>query len=449
MKKHAYRVACLLLSLLLFLPLLPATAFAADTTPDTSAANAVYFFHVESGSILHTQNENELLPAASTVKILSGLILCEALSDRLEETVPISSDMIAGVAGYRSKFLKAGVTVTVRELLFCALCASYNDAYQILAYLVTNGSPSDFVSMMRLRAKELGLTQSVFNDLIGTSDSSFTTAAEMATIAKVAYQNGLYLSLCSTEQYRLSSVDETVRNRNEMVRSTETYKHHNDYANGMNVGSTANGGDCIVASANNGRESYICVVLGCTEAATVDQNQAYSIANALINWVYSAYVDLPIITTETVLCTLPVRVSDVTTKIEIKSDREFSYYLPSSATVGEDIRLDLRLDYDELEAPVKAGMHVGYVAVLYKGEQIGSVPLYTAGEAERSSFVSSLKAIQALTRNRPFMAGVIFFTVGLVSWITAECLLTRHRHRKWNKYFSHKIDTTKTKKQGK
>ena len=214
----------------------------------------------------------------------------------------------------------------------------------------------------------------------------------------------------------------------------------------MNVGSTASGGDCVVASTSYKNESYLCIILGCKESENVIDNQAYILANALINWVYQTYVYLDIITPETVVCTIPVSVSDMTTEIEVKTDKTLSYYLPATATVGNEIQYSIRLTQTELEAPVEENVFVGYVAVLYQGEIIGTVPLYTAGSAERSSFVSNLKAIQSLTKNRPFMAGAIFFLVVLTAWIVTEAIIQRQRHRRWDKYFSNKIDTTKRRK---
>jgi D-alanyl-D-alanine carboxypeptidase len=228
-----------------------------------------------------------------------------------------------------------------------------------------------------------------------------------------------------------------------MIEATETNKHFNAKCNGMSVGSTTNGGDCIVASASNGKESYICVILGCAESKTVADNQAYILANSLINYVYHFYTYLDIVTPDTVICTIPVTVSDVTSAVEVKSRETISYYLPSTAEVGKDVRFSIRLTQTELEAPVAEGTFVGYVAVLYGDRIIGTAELYTAGTAERSSLVSSLKAIQSLTKNRAFLAGAICFLLLIVAWITTECLLTRHRHRRWDKYFSHKIDTTK------
>ena len=82
---------------------------------------------------------------------------------------------------------------------------------------------------------------------------------------------------------------------------------------------------------------------------------------------------------------------------------------------------------------------MGYVAILYNGKVLGTVPLYTAGSAERSNIISSLKAIEDLTQNRRVMAGLIFFAVSLTVWIITEQIVASRRRHKWDKYFSMKM----------
>ena len=79
---------------------------------------------------------------------------------------------------------------------------------------------------------------------------------------------------------------------------------------------------------------------------------------------------------------------------------------------------------------------LGYVAAIYQGEIIGTVPLETAGSAERSGFVSRLLSIRNLTGSRRVRAGVIFFLVCLTAWIVTETLIRRRRKNRWNQYFS-------------
>lgn len=443
MKRNAkLRALCFFLSLLFLLGVWCPTASAeAPPAPDTGAAQGVYFYHVESNSAVLTRNEDALLPAASTVKVLSGLLFCESLGSRLQETVVITREMVSGVTG-RTLGLAEGDRLRTEELLYAAICGSYNDAYKALA-CHTSGNVESFVARMNARAKELGAQKSVFTDPIGTADTSLTTPRELALIARAAYGNSLYMQICGTARYTISSLGKPITNRNEMIAATTTNKHYNSKCNGMSAGGTVQGGDCVVASATNGKESYLCIILGCKESEDAASNLAYILANSLIEWVYRAYTYMEIITPETVICTIPVTVSDMTTEIVVKTDQSLSYYLPLSVDPEKDLVYSIRLTQTSLEAPVSENTFVGYVAILYNGELLGTLPLYTAASAERSSFVSSLKAIQDATRDRKFVAGAIFFAMTLVGWITTEAILTRRRRHRWDKYFSNKIDTTK------
>ena len=148
---------------------------------------------------------------------------------------------------------------------------------------------------------------------------------------------------------------------------------------------------------------------------------------------------MDVITPDTVICTLPVTVSDLTAEVEIKTDCTLSCYLPAHVDPEKDIIYSICLTYPSLEAPVTAGTPVGYVAVMWNGKTLGTAPLYTAQDAERSSFVSSLKRIQSLTESRAFISGTIFFCLAFGGWMLVEYLIRRRKRHKWDKYFSTKI----------
>ena len=87
---------------------------------------------------------------------------------------------------------------------------------------------------------------------------------------------------------------------------------------------------------------------------------------------------------------------------------------------------------------------MGYVAIIYQGEIMGTVPIYTAEEAVRSEFVGGLMRIKKLTESRAARAGLIFFAVTLTAWILTEYIIKRVRRHRWDRYFSEKIDTSET-----
>ncbi len=439
------RIAALLLGITLLFTFLCPTASAdgaTEPTPSVEEAAAVYFYHPDTDSVIVEKNAESVINAGSTAKVLSGLIFCEVLGNRTADPVYITEEMTKDTLGYRLK-LQTGDTLTVEQLLYASLCSSYNDAYAALAVYIA-GSVDAFVTQMNARAKELGAQSSVFTDPSGIDDSSLTSAIDLARIASAASQNDLYMRITSTARYPLQETQyldaQTLHNRNALIASNTTTKYYNAKCRGMNAGYTDRAGSCVVTLADNGRERYLCVVMGAPERENV--NYGYTVANRLIDWVYRTYAYMEVISPDTVICTVPVTVSDLTDHVEVRTHDSLSCYLPAGLEIGKDITYSIRLTHTSLEAPVTEGEQIGYVAILWNGKTLGTVPLYTAGVAERSSFISSLKRIQSLTEGRAFVAGAVFFAVALAAWITVECIVKRRRHRKWDKYFSMKMTPT-------
>ena len=438
-------IICMLIAVITVLSLSPVSA-QGDTlsVPSTVEANAVYFLHLESNQAIVSQNIDQPLYAGSTAKIMAGLIACERLADRMQEKVTVTAKMLEAVGG-RRLHIEEGDVLTVEQLLYIALCGSYNDAYDILACYIA-GSLDAYVEEMNTRAAALGAHDTQFTDASGVDDSSRTTAKDLSKIAKAAYDNQLYMDITSTTRYActktLKMTAQTVSNRNALIYSTTTTQYYNGKCRGMSAGNTPRAGSCVVTVATNGKESYLCIVMGADE--TDERDFGYVVANRLIDWVYEAYTYMEVISPDTPICTLPVTVSDMTTEVEIRAAESLSCYLPAGLELGKDITYSVRLIHSSLEAPVVEGTMVGYVAILYNGKTVDTLPIYTAGSAERSSFVGSLKRIQALTESRVFRAGAIFFVVVLLAWIITEYILLQRRRHKWDKYFSMKMNPSPT-----
>ncbi len=437
-------LAFCLLAALLFCGMPVAAERTDRALPSMAEASAVYYYHLESGQLIGGKNETRQLPAGSTVKILSGLLACEYLGSYLSETVEITQDMIANSSGNRYR-LAAGELYTVEELLYLALCGSYNDAYDVLAYLVGGGDVTHFIAMMNDRATALGTKNTHVQDVSGVADNSLTTAEDIFLIARVAVENPLYMSLTSADSYNMSG-GQRIYNRNALVSRGWDSRYYNHLCRGLSAGTTTLGGCSLVTLAQNGNDRYLCVILGAAEGPeeTNPENYAYVIANRLIQWGFATYRYVEILSPETEICKIKVKVSDVTSELAVRPTEALYFYLPSDVEPARDLTYSIRLLYDELEAPVSDGMHVGYVAVSYEGRIIGTVNLCTVGGAERSGFVNRLMQIKNLTKNRVVLAGGIFFLVAIVSWILTEYFLARHRRHKWDKYFSQKIDLPKT-----
>lgn len=431
---------CILLIFLAF----PISPYAAeeDTAPSMREASATYLYHVERMHAVLSKDSTKSVGAGSTVKIMAGLLLCEALENRQTETVEITADMMLEVPsspGYSLR-LEAGDVLTVRQLLYAAICASYNDAFYLLgAY--TFGSTADFLERMNQRADALSLEKTVYTDVTGINPGSLTTATELAMVAIEAYETPLYMQICSADSFRLTTdrISRLIYNRNALV-STQggaSTKYYNSYCEGMSAGSTPTDGNCVVTAAKHENETYLCIVLGGKE--TDGEEYGYRIANRLLDWVYKTYSYVKVISEDEDICTVPVTVSDLVSEVPVRTKESYSAYLSSSVDIEKEVTYSVRLTSPSLEAPVKEDTFVGYVAVLYDGQVLTTLPLYTTKGAERSAFMGVIKDMQNLILERSVLAGLIFFAVALIAWISVETVVSRRRRRKWDKYFSKTI----------
>ncbi len=437
-KKHALRrLTGLLAAVLCLLPLLTVAASGETAAlPALDSADAVYLLHAESGRVVGRKSENSRVPAGASVKLLSGLVACERLGNSLDQTVIIREEML--VSGGQRYKLEVGEEYTLREILLLALCGSYNDAYDVIASCVGNGGTAgtaNFVALLNARAVELGATATYIGDPSGVGDNSHTTAADLSRIALAAMKNPLYLSFAGLRSGEMSD-GTVVLNRNRLI--TDSQSGSIRYT-GMCVGNTNNAGVTLVALAQKENDSYLAVLMNPKdEEGKASENAAYSLARSLVRWGYANYTNLEVLSPKTKVCTVPVTVSDLVDTVNVRPSESLFAYLPVGCEVGREVRLSIRLSVDELEAPVAEGTPVGFVAAVYNGQVIGTVPLETAESADRSGFMSRLLSVRNLTKSRKAKAGVAFFAVCMAVWIGGEVYL-RHRTRaQWNRYYSSK-----------
>ncbi|MBQ9804912.1 MAG: D-alanyl-D-alanine carboxypeptidase [Clostridia bacterium] len=448
--KHRRTAAAFYALFLLLLGVIPLLTYMvsaeATTPPSMEEADAVWFSHMESGKLVASKSENTPVGAGSSVKVMSGLLLCELADGKTDEQIYVSDELNAllkSKSGGHQLGLILHDKLYVKDLLYAAVCGSYNDAFYALAYGLCGGDLDAFLEKMNQRADEIGMTNTDFKDLTGYNSGSYTTAADMAKLASVAYQNETYMKIASyKDSYKcFSDKNSSIAfyNNNALVSSNKETQYYEPYCLGMSAGSTTTDGNCVVTVSKHENETYICVVLGGEErtAGGVLTKYGYKITNRLIDWVYSTYSYVEILSPKTELGTVPVAVSDLTTSVKVHTDETLYAYLPAGAE--EDITYSIRLTNDEVEAPFDENTFVGYVAVIYEGHVLGTANLYTSAGAERSSIIGGLKFIQAWLKNRAVIAGLVFFMVTLVTWIIIEYVLWRRRRKKWDKYFSDKM----------
>lgn len=225
-------------------------------------AGAYYLLEPTTGSVLNNKNGDQQMYPASTTKILTCLIALQNCS--LEETVTFSANAVALEAGDSNIGAVAGEEMTMRDCLFGLMVASGNECANAIAEHVA-GSNEAFAEMMNEKARELGANNSHFTNPSGLYDSNhFTTPADLAVIAKEAYENSTFVNIISHRNYTIGPtnmdpnekyLDSTV----ELIRPTSD--SYSEYVIGGKTGYLLESGRCLVAFAKKDGVSLISVVM--------------------------------------------------------------------------------------------------------------------------------------------------------------------------------------------
>ena len=256
--------------------------------PDLVSENAI-LIDADTGAILYEKNAREKSYPASTTKILTGLLACE--NDSLGDTVTFSSAAANSVQyGDSTLGFKTGEQVTVEQALYGLLLYSANEmAYELAEY--TAGSLSAFVDMMNARAQAVGATDTHFANASGLYNANhYTTAYDMALIARECFKNPTFMQIDQTTYYEIgptNKTDETRRfnNRNKLLPGLS---HGYAYCTGGKTGYVDEGGDTYVGSAEKDGMRLIVVLFRSTEDGRFDD------AQALFTWGFSAFTHYPL-----------------------------------------------------------------------------------------------------------------------------------------------------------
>ena len=360
------RLVSILVSVSLLL-LSPIYSYAAEdnSTDEHIHAKAVVLMDTDSKEVLYKMNENEELSPASVTKIMSLLIILEALDSEkitLLDEVTASNDAVA--MGGSQIWLEVGEKMTVDELLRAVIIASANDACTALGEYVA-GSSVAFVKMMNDKAKELGLEHTNFENCTGLDDTvkaHYSSAYDLAVIASEVMKYDIVKKYSTVWLDSLRDGKTELNNTNKLV---NTY----DGITGLKTGTTSNAGFCVAATASRDNLNLVAVVLGSDTSDHRFDTAAYLLDIGFANYKsFTPEID------ETQLT--PVKVNNgiqkyVTpiypdmTKITLpKGDNNVEYKYNISKSTA---------------APVHYGDKLGTVEVLCDGESVASVAL-TAGE---------------------------------------------------------------------
>lgn len=373
---------CILFSVLL----LSSPALAAEGPAQTDLAPgcaAAVLMERETGTVLFAKNEHERLSPASVTKVMTLLLVCEALDrGQLDAGEIVTASPRAASMGGSQIWLKEGEQMTVAEMVKCVAVVSANDCAVALAERLC-GSEEAFTALMNRRAGELGMNDTHFTNCTGLFEDGdhYTSALDVAVMSRELLGHDYIRQFTSiwTDSIRGGSFG--LSNTNKLVRYYEG-------CTGLKTGFTAKAMFCLSASAMRQGTEYIAVVLhGETSQRRFDD------ARAMLDYAFANYAlvrpepDAPL--------RVPVRMGRAGS-VEAVAAESGAVVVEKSLLAALEARTELP---ESVTAPVEAGQSLGALVLTAGGRETARVGLIAAEGVERLSVPDLWRAlVRALCR---------------------------------------------------
>lgn len=439
------RILCGLLAFVLAAVMLFCPAAAISYEPDfTLTSKAVYLENLDTGLVLYEKNADQQMYPASLTKIMTAILVLENVKDLDQETAAYPmwiQDMLYGTNASLGGLI-VGEKLTIRQLLTSALVQSGNESAMILAGYVGSGGMADFmprditsfVEMMNDKAKALGCMGTHFTNPTGLhSDNHYSTARDMAIMAKYAMQNPVFASLVKNYAVQLGQTnkhsDLWQYSTNKMLLTSSPYYYAPVV--GIKTGSTDEAGRCVISQAEDNGYRYFCVVMGAPSTAA-EPFPNFIETRQLYRWAFGTFSLKTLLEQGELMAEVPVKYSGdgKIAKLAVKDD--------VVKLLRNDISSDSIIYHTELpesiEAPVAAGDSVGTLHIMLMGEEIGTAELVVTQDFSLSWFRKALGTIGALLSSTTAKIILIVVVLAVVAYIVYMVQHNKKKKRHRSRY---------------
>lgn len=347
-----------LLSLFLSVVFVVSSAFcvSAENPPLDLSAKSALLMEKSTGRILFEKNSHEALPPASVTKIMTMLLVMEALDNgqfTLDDMVSVSS--LAASMGGSQVFLEENEQMTVHDMLKAVAVASGNDAAVALAEF-TAGSHDAFVAKMNARAKELGMNDTTFINCNGLDEAGHVTSAhDIAVMSRELMKHPKIFEYTTIWMDSLRDGAFGLVNTNKLVRFYQG-------ATGLKTGSTSVAGFCISATAKRDNMELIAVVMG-----SPSSKERFSDATKMLDYGFANFAILKSLVSDDELSCLYVK-KGLKSSLSIALDESFNMLIEKTKIGNIEKTISLP---EYVNAPIKKGQKIGTVEYFTDGKSIG------------------------------------------------------------------------------
>lgn len=342
--------------------------FAEGNTDLGLNAKSAILMEESTGNILYESNPDERLPIASVTKVMTMLLIMEAVDSEkisLDDMVTVSENAMS--YGGSTMFLETGEQLTVNDMLKGIAVASANDGCVAMAEHLA-GSESAFVDMMNEKAKELGMENTHFMNTNGLDeDDHYSSARDVAIMSRELMKHETIFNYTSIWMDTLRGGKFQLANTNKLIRFY-------DGANGLKTGSTSKALCCLSAAAKRNDMQLIAVVLGAPTSA-----ERFASAKSLLDYGFANYA----VNTQ-------ITAGDEVQKIAVEKgvDKEVDVVAGDSCSTlvkkGQEDNITKEIKIDEtITAPIEAGQKIGTMTISRDGEVIADIDLNASSAVEK------------------------------------------------------------------
>jgi len=356
-----YMCAKKIIILFVLLAVITAASFSATAKEEENTPNMKFecesaiLMEAQTGTVLYAYNPDKALPPASVTKIMTLLLVMEAIENgRLNYNDTITASSYAASMGGSQIFLKEGEEMSAEDMIKSVVISSANDAAVALAEHLC-GSEAAFVKKMNERAKELGMSNTNFENTNGLDDTTYnhvTSALDIALMSRELIKHKDILKYSSTWM-------DTIRNGSFGLTNTNRLVRFYPGATGLKTGSTDKAKFCVSATAERDGMHLICVIMGAPSS-----NVRNSIATQLLNWGFSTFE----------LFKSNMKISEQIKVLGGVEDRCHTFCDTFYAVVpkGQAQRIEAKITIPKsVKAPVYQGDKIGKIDYYLNGNSIG------------------------------------------------------------------------------
>lgn len=369
-------IVMIITALIISATIIPTPSFASEVKVDLAEnAKSAILIERDTGTVLFEKNSDERLSPASMTKIMTMLLIMEALEDgKIQWNEKVRTSEYAASMGGSQVFLEEGEEMTVDELLRAISIGSANDASVAMAERIA-GSEKQFVKMMNQKAKELGLKDTKFQNATGLpAKNHYSSARDMAILAKELLKHEKITNY--TSQYE-SYLREGTDKKFWLVNTNRLVKFYPG-VDGLKTGFTKEAKYCLTATAKKGDMRVIAVVFGAPTS-----KERNKLITEMFDYAFSQYEKKQFYAKGDELGKVTVEKGQQR-NIKIAAGESISL-LTKKGEKMDDVKTSLKLN-KHIQAPIKKGDEIGKIVLIKNGKVLSENSAIAAENVKPASW---------------------------------------------------------------